>query len=84
VNTAWNLDLDDYALDEAIQRGRHRLQDFMLVLTLTARRRSVSEIAKQLDCSRDRVIWVQHVLALRTQRGRGRGLGAWPRSEAKR
>jgi biotin operon repressor len=63
-------------------RGRKRIQDFMAVLTLTAQRRSVSEIAQQLDCSRNRVIWVQHVLSLRTQRGTGaRGLGTWPRAE---
>lgn len=85
LNVAWNLELDEAALDEVILRGRRRLQDFMAVLTLTAQRRNVTDIARQVDCSRDRVIWAQHVLGMRpSQRSKKRGLGAWPRSSAPR
>lgn len=82
-NTSWNQRLDDDALDQRIARGRHRMQEFMSILGLTAQRRNVAEIAEQLGHTHKFVAWAQHVLKLHTvgleggRRKRG-GLGRRP------
>lgn len=82
MNIAWNQRLDDDELDVRVARGRARVQELMSVLTLTAQRRSVAEIAEQLGRGRDFVRWAQHALRLQTAGldggRRGEGLGRWP------
>jgi hypothetical protein len=67
---AWNETCSDEVLDAAIERGKVRLADLQRVLTLTAQRMSVSEIARLMCCSRKKVIWMQHVNDMRTTMGR--------------
>lgn len=79
MNPSWNEKLSEEELEERMLRGRARLSVLQRVLTHTYGRLSVSEIARQLGCSRRKVIWLQHVLELRTARGTEEtGLGHYP------
>lgn len=72
---AWNVNASDDRLEELNLRGKRRLVELQSVLTYTYQRKSVSEIARLLDCSRPKVIWMQHVLRLRDGE-----LGTWPKA----
>lgn len=73
MSLAWNVEASDEQLEELNLRMRRRLSELQTVATLTYQRQGVSEIARRLDCSRLKVIWLQQVL------GRPGGLGRWPR-----
>lgn len=93
MSHSWNVDVSVERLEELNIRGKAVLVELQAVLTYTYQRRTVSEIARMLGCSRPKVIWMQHVLQLRTGqdwRGRPRwrkgvdALGAWPRQPEER
>jgi hypothetical protein len=80
VNPSWNEKLSEEELHERMLRGRKVLSELQQVLTRTYARKSVSEIARELEWSRDKVIWMQHVLGMRTGKSPNEPvkLGRWP------
>ena len=80
MSKAWNLEVSEEVLQERVLRARRVLAELQTVLTNTGNRKSVSEIARALECSRPKVIWMQHVLQLRRGEGRVDDLGTWPKS----
>ena len=80
MNPSWNETATEEDLHERMLRGRKRLSEQQQVLTLWYGRRNTSQIAQQLGWSRDKVMWLLHVLGLETKKGKreGEGLGRWP------
>jgi hypothetical protein len=79
---AWNLKVSEEQLEQLNIRAKAVMIQLQSVLTGTYQRKSVSEIARTLGCTRDKVIWMQHVLQLRSGRAWKGGqprLGKWPR-----
>jgi hypothetical protein len=79
---AWNLKVSDDQLEQLNLRAKYRMSQLQLVLTHTYQRKSVSEIARLLNVTRNVVIWMQHVLQLRDGKAWKSGqprLGKWPR-----
>lgn len=83
-NQPWVESIPQEVLYERMQRGRTVLDELKVVLTQTYDRQNVTDIARRLRCSRDKVRWMQHVLQLRTEKhagstnGKGKGVGCWP------
>lgn len=69
MSDAWNVSVSDDQLEQLNLRAKHRISELQVVLTGTYQRKSVSEIARQLGCSRNKIIWMQQVLRLRTAQG---------------
>lgn len=69
---AWNVRVSDEQLEQLNLRAKGVLLKLQSCLMHTYNRRSVSEIARLLDCSRPTVMWMQHVLELRPAPGLGR------------
>lgn len=82
MSEAWNERMTDEQLEQLNMRAKYVLSQLQVVTTHTYQRKSVSEIARLLGCSRNMVIWMQHVLQMRNGRGLRQGpvLGRWPRA----